>query len=317
MIIFKSKLYLLMKKGILIIFVFVMVQQIGLAQELAYIKLYEKVPGQKKSDSYKEETVLRENGTYWTGKVTEPNLRYYAPKGNIKTGAAVVICPGGGYGGLAISHEGYDVAEKFASMGVSAFVLKYRLPSDEIMVDKKIGPLQDAQQAIKYVRENASKYGINPDKIGIMGFSAGGHLASTASTHFERVAIENKEGTSVRPDFSILIYPVITFGEFTHKGSRNNLIGENAPQDLITLYSNEKQVTSKTPITFIVHANDDKSVPVENSINYMLALNKAGVKNEAHIYPTGGHGFGLNNKTVKDYWFDRLGNWMDSQGILK
>lgn len=306
-----------MKKNIIIILVFAMMQQIGLAQDLAYIKLYQKVPGQKKSDNYKEETVLRKNGTYLISKVTDPNLRYYAPKGERRTDAAVVICPGGGYGGLAISHEGYDVAEKFAAMGVSAFVLKYRLPSDEIMEDRKNGPLQDVQQAIKYVRENASKYGINPNKIGIMGFSAGGHLASTASTHFERVVIENKDGTSVRPDFSILIYPVITFGEFTHKGSRKNLIGDNASQDLIDLYSNEKQVTAKTPITFMVHANDDKTVPVENTLNYILALNKAGVKNEAHIYPTGGHGFGLNNKTVKDYWFDRLANWMDSQGILK
>src|SRR5690606_10125250 len=227
--------------------------QIGLAQDLAYIKLYQKVPGQKKSDNYKEETVLRKNGTYLISKVTDPNLRYYSPKGERRTDAAVVICPGGGYGGLAISHEGYDVAEKFAAMGVSAFVLKYRLPSDEIMEDRKNGPLQDVQQAIKYVRENASKYGINPNKIGIMGFSAGGHLASTASTHFERVVIENKNGTSVRPDFSILIYPVITFGEFTHKGSRKNLIGDNASQDLIDLYSNEKQVTVKTPITFMVH----------------------------------------------------------------
>ena len=306
-----------MKKNIIIIFVFAMMQQIGLAQDLTYIKLYQKVPGQKKSDNYKEETILRANGTYWTGKVTEPNLRYYAPKGDKQTDAAVVICPGGGYSGLAISHEGYDVAEKFASMGVSAFVLKYRLPSDEIMEDRKIGPLQDAQQAIKYVRENAPKYGINPNKIGIMGFSAGGHLASTASTHFERVVIENKNGTSVRPDFSILIYPVITFGEFTHKGSRKNLIGDNASQDLIDLYSNEKQVTAKTPVTFIVHANDDKTVPIENALDYIKALNKAGVKNEAHIYPTGGHGFGLNNKTVKDYWFDRLANWLDSQGISK
>ena len=306
-----------MKKNIIIIFVFVMIQQIGLAQNSEYIKLYQKVPGQKKSDNYKEETVLRANGTYSTSKVTEPNLRYYAPKGNQKTDAAVVICPGGGYSGLAISHEGYDVAEKFASIGIAAFVLKYRLPSDEIMEDRKIGPLQDAQQAIKYVRENASKYGINPNKIGIMGFSAGGHLASTASTHFGTAVIENKNGTSVRPDFSILIYPVITFGEFTHKGSRKNLIGDNASQDLIDLYSNEKQVTPQTPVTFIVHANDDKTVPVENALDYIKALNKAGVKNEAHIYPTGGHGFGLNNKTVKDYWFDRLANWLDSQGISK
>lgn len=131
------------------------------------------------------------------------------------------------------------------------------------------------------------------------------------------MVIENKEGTSVRPDFSILIYPVITFGQFTHKGSRNRLIGPDPGQQLIDFYSNEKQVTPETPITFMVQANDDKTVPVMNTLNYIEALNRAGVKNEAHLYPTGGHGFGLNNKTVKDYWFDRLINWMDSEGLLK
>lgn len=316
-IINKNPIMKLIKK-LSCIFVFMsLMYQTSIAQEAESIPLYKKIPGERKSSSYKEEGAVRTNGSSWVGKVSNPNLTYFEAKGNPKTGAAVIICPGGGYAGLAISHEGYDVAKKFAQMGVAAFVLKYRLPNDEIMVDRKIGPLQDAQQAIKYVRENASKYGISPNKIGIMGFSAGGHLAATASTNFDRVVIDNKEKTSVRPDFSILIYPVITFGEFTHKGSRNNLIGENASQDLIDLYSNEKQVTARTPITFVVHANDDKAVPVENSINYMLALNKFGIKNEIHIYPTGGHGFGLNNKTVKDYWFDRLVNWMDGQGILE
>lgn len=306
-----------MKKTVILILAIVMIQQIGLAQEGEIFQLYKKVPGAKKSEIYKEQTVLRKNGTYLTSKVTEPSLRYYAPKGDKKTDIAVIICPGGGYSGLAISHEGYDVAEKFAEIGVSAFVLKYRLPSDEIMEDRKIAPLQDAQQAIKYVREHADKYGISSGKIGIMGFSAGGHLASTASTHFERKVIENKNETSLRPDFSILMYPVITFGEFTHKGSRKNLIGESASQDLIDLYSNEKQVTTTTPITFIVHSNDDKAVPVENTLLYIQALNKAGVKNEAHIYAVGGHGYGLDNNRVKDVWFDRLKNWMKGNNLLK
>ncbi len=280
------------------------------------INLYKKVPGAKKSEAYKENTIKRTNGTLSTTKAINPTLTYYKANGAGAAKTAVIICPGGGYGGLAISHEGYDVAEKFAAAGVDAFVLKYRLPSDEIMEDRKIGPLQDAQQAIKYVRENAPKYNIDPGKIGIMGFSAGGHLASTASTHFERIVIENKNGTSLRPDFSILIYPVITFGEGTHKGSKANLIGADAPQELIDLYSNEKQVNTQTPITFIVHANDDKTVPVDNSLNYIKALNKAGVKNEAHLYPSGGHGFGLNNKTTKDLWFDRLTTWMADNKLL-
>lgn len=305
-----------MNKNVILIFVFIMIQQISLAQVAEDLQLYQKIPGAKNSESYKETTVLRANGTYLTSKVIRPGLRYFAPKRDRKTNVAVIICPGGGYGSLAISHEGDDVAKKFAEIGVSAFVLKYRLPSDEIMEDKKIGPLQDAQQAIKYVREHAGKYGVDSNKIGIMGFSAGGHLASTASTHFERIAIENKNGTSLRPDFSILLYPVITFGEYTHKGSRKNLIGENPSQDLIDLYSNEKQVTAKTPITFIVHSNDDKAVPIENTLLYIQALNKAGVKNEAHIYAAGGHGYGLDSNKIKDVWFDRLKNWMQGNNLL-
>ncbi len=298
-----------MKKTVLSI-AFLLTGYISMAQNEVEIKLYQKVPGEIKSANYIEKTIVRANGTMWTEKVSEPTIKYFSPKESVKTKVAVVICPGGGYGGLALSHEGYDVAQKFAEMGVSAFVLKYRLPSDEIMKDRKIGPLQDAQQAIKYVRDNAAQYGIDPNKVGIMGFSAGGHLASTASTHFKRAVIENKEGTSLRPDFSILLYPVITFGDATHKGSRKNLIGDNAAQELVDLYSNEKQVTAETPITFIVHSNDDKGVPVENTLSYIQALNKAGVKNEAHIYAVGGHGFGLDSNRTKDVWFDRLANWM-------
>lgn len=279
------------------------------------INLYEKIPGEKKSATYTENTITRANGTLSITKVSIPTLTYYKASGNQKAKTAVVICPGGGYSALAISHEGYDIAEKFAALGVDAFVLKYRLPSNEIMEDCKIGPLQDAQQAIKYVRENATRYNINPNKIGIMGFSAGGHLASTASTHFNQIVIDNKQETSVRPDFSILIYPVITFGEYTHNGSKDKLIGANASPALVDLYSNEKQVTKETPITFIIHANDDKTVSINNALDYIKALNQNGVKNEAHIYPSGGHGFGLNNKTTKDIWFDRLMNWMASSSL--
>lgn len=287
----------------------------GYSQSSTDIPLYQNIPGQKNAPGYIEKTSVQ-NSRLWVTEVTVPTLRYYAPRGR-NTGTAVIICPGGGYAGLAISHEGYDVAEKFASLGISSFVLKYRLPDDRIMEDKKIRPLQDAQQAIKIVRENAAKYHINPNKIGIMGFSAGGHLAATVSTHFNDVIIENPGNTSVRPDFSILIYPVITFGKYTHKGSRDNLLGSDTTQKWIDYFSNEKQVSPHTPATFMVHANDDNTVPVMNTLNYIRALNLAGLKNEAHIYPTGGHGFGLNNNTIKDKWFDRLTNWMDSEGLLK
>ncbi len=307
-----------MKKIALLLFAISLVNLAGMAQTGEDIKLYTKIPGEKRSETYKEqtETVINVNPVLWTTKVSQPLLIYYTPTSSHKTDVAVIICPGGGYGGLAISHEGYDVAQRFAAIGVSAFVLKYRLPNDEIMENKKIGPLQDAQQAIKYVREHASEYGINPDKIGIMGFSAGGHLASTASTHFRREVIENKNNTSLRPDFSILMYPVITFGKYTHQGSKDNLIGKDASQELIDLYSNEKQVTAETPLTFIVHANDDKVVPVENTFDYIKALNQHGVENEAHIYAVGGHGFGLDSKRVRDIWFDRLLNWMKSNRLI-
>lgn len=307
---------LFLKKIAALTIVMVMIFQPATSQSYTEFPLYDKIPNEKATAVEIKETTTNQNGVLWMTGVTKPTLRYYAPTQS-NTSAAVIICPGGGYAGLAISHEGYDVAKKFSEMGVSAFVLKYRLPDDRIMVDKKIGPLQDAQTAIKYVREHAKEYNVDPAKIGIMGFSAGGHLASTASTHFNDVVIDNKKGTSVRPDFSILIYPVITFGAFTHKGSRDNLIGPNPDKELIDFYSNEKQVTPRTPVTFMVQANDDNAVPVINILSYIKALNAAGVKNEAHIYPTGGHGFGLNNRTVTDKWFDRLTNWMDSEGLLK
>ncbi len=307
-----------MKKIALLLFAILFANLAGIAQTKEDIRLYTRIPGEKKSETYKEqtETVINVNPVLWTTRVSQPLLTYFSPISSHKTDVAVIICPGGAYVGLAISHEGYDIAQRFAEMGVSAFVLKYRLPNDEIMEDKKKGPLQDAQQAIKYVREHASKYGISSDKIGIMGFSAGGHLASTVSTHFRREVIENKNNTSLRPDFSILIYPVITFGKYTHQVSKESLIGKDAPQELVDLYSNEKQVTAETPVTFIVHANDDKVVPVENAFDYIKALNQHGVENEAHIYAVGGHGFGLESKRVRDRWFDRLLNWMKGNHLI-
>jgi len=285
------------------------------AQDIKPIPLYPNgVPNSKPTPAdYVEPDI---NKVSMLNKVTEPTLTPFFPDKGKANGTAVIICPGGGYQNLAIKSEGFDVAKEFNKIGVTAFVLKYRLPSDLIMLDKTIGPLQDAQEAIIIVRTRAAEWGINPAKVGIMGFSAGGHLASTVGTHFDKVVVEDKANISVRPDFMILMYPVITFGDLTHKGSKNNLIGLNPTPEAVDLYSNEKQVTANTPITFIVQAADDKTVPVQNSLMMYNALLKANVKAEMHIFPEGGHGFGLNNKKSKAHWFDWCTSWLDTNGLL-
>lgn len=298
-----------MKKGIsfgLMLFLF-----IGMANAQKVMDLYPgEVPNSKVAAGYQQDSTVSGDGNVRISKVTNPTLSAYFPEK--PNGTSVIICPGGGYARLAITHEGYQVAEEFNKRGITAFVLKYRLPSDEIMADKTIGPLQDAQQAVKMVRENAAKWGLNPNKIGIMGFSAGGHLASTLSTHFETSLIANPAKTSLRPDFSILGYPVISMGTFTHQGSKDNLLGKNPTDEQVKEYSNELQITANTPPTFLVHANDDNAVPSENSVNYMLALKKVKVPVEAHFYKAGGHGFGLNNKTTEEQWFLNMVDWLKS-----
>lgn len=276
------------------------------------------IPGAKPVPAnYKEHSKVEKNGVLIVSKVSEPTLTVYLPKKNKANGTAVIICPGGGYGILAMSHEGYDVAKKFNEIGVTAFVLKYRLPNDEIMNDKFFGPLQDVQQAIYQVRKDASKWNINASKIGIMGFSAGGHLASSLSVHYDDPKIENKEHVSLRPDFSVLIYPVISFTESPHTGSVRNLIGQDGTEEEKRYFSSEKNVNEQTPKAFLVQATDDETVPVQNSIVYAQALIKHKVPVEMHIYQAGGHGFGLNNKTTNDQWFDRLINWMDMNQLLR
>jgi acetyl esterase/lipase len=256
-------------------------------------------------------------GYYTLSKVSRPTLTVFLPPQGKGNGTAVVVCPGGGYTHLAMAHEGMEVARLLNEMGIAAFVLKYRLPSDETMIDKTIGPLQDAQRAIQLVRQRAAEWAIKPEKIGIMGFSAGGHLASTAGTHFGKAIIDNKDNISLRPDFMILLYPVISFSDSTgHTGSRNALIGTNPKASLIQEYSNELQVTTQTPPTFIVHAEDDKTVQVANSLHFYESLLHNKVPAELHIYPKGGHGFGLHNPTTKDQWADRMSNWMQSNGWL-
>jgi len=283
------------------------------AQDAKQIPLYpDGVPNSKKGpDIYVEQD---RNGT--VSKVVVPTLIPFIPEKGTANGTAVIICPGGGYSGLAMRGEGYPSALEFNKIGVTAFVLKYRLPSDDIMTDKTIGPLQDAQAAMALVRSRAAEWGLNPNRIGIMGFSAGGHLASTEGTHFTTAVFDNKSNVSLRPDFMILIYPVITFGELTHGGSKRNLIGATATQDKVDLYSNEKQVTANTPPTFIIHAQDDTTVPVQNTLMFFDALVKNKVPSEMHIYPAGGHGFGINNRKSKENWFDWCKGWMDTNGLL-
>lgn len=243
--------------------------------------------------------------------ITVPTLEYIKPEN--PNGTAVIVIAGGGYGVIVYNGEGLGTAKQLAEKGISAFVLKYRLPSDEIMEDKRIGPLQDVQQSIKYLRENADKYGIDKSKIGVMGFSAGGHLASTAATHFEKSYITNPENTSLRPDFQVLVYPVITMqNELTHGGSRDNLIGKNPSPEDIDLFSNEMQVKENTPITWLTHAADDKVVDVDNSINYFEKLRKNKVEVEMHIYPKGDHGFIFKHPG----WMEPLFEWCKRNDLL-
>ena len=264
-----------------------------------------------------ESSEMRE-GIFIISKVRNPTLTIYLPEKNKANGTAVIICPGGGYSIVAAQHEGYDVAKKFNEAGVAAFVLKYRLPDTETSSDPGIAPLQDAQQAILTVRKNAEAWFIDPSRIGIMGFSAGGHLASTAATHFSKSYIPNAHNISLRPDFLLLIYPVISADTvISHRGSFENLLGKNASSEKLKEFSNELMINAQTPPTFLVHASDDKGVNPENSIVFYEALLKNNIPAEMHIYQNGGHGFGLKNPLSKEDWFRTCLNWMAINGLLK
>lgn len=248
-------------------------------------------------------------------QVMQPELELYIPDKSIATGAAVVICPGGSYKVLSYQGEGIRTAKEMQKRGIAAFVLKYRLPDDAIMQDKSIGPLQDAQQAIKYVRENASQWQIDTARVGIVGFSAGGHLASTVATHFKKAYVDNPQHTNLRPAFVVLVYPVISMQDaLTHKDSRTNLLGKDPTKEQKDLFSNELQVTANTPPTFITHASDDRLVDVDNSIAFYEALRRAGVSVEMHLLPKGGHGF---FGVPIDQWITPIFNWMKNQKIIK
>jgi acetyl esterase/lipase len=264
-------------------------------------------------------------GAKGNGPADTPTLSLYPAPEDKANGAAVVVCPGGGYGGLA-EHEGHPIAQWLNSLGVTAVVLKYRLGSagyrHPIM-------LNDAARAIRTVRARAAEWKVDPNRIGIIGFSAGGHLASTAATHFDAgnaQAEDPIDRVSSRPDAAILVYPVITMEDpYTHKGSRQNLLGEKPTPELIELLSNEKQITSKTPPCFLVHTTDDSVVPVENSLLFTMACHKAGVPVELHVFEHGPHGFGLGSNSpvlnapnnVLAAWPVLCANWMKARGFIK
>ena len=286
------------------------------AQEVVDLWPANAIPNAIPSAKITEKSVT-EGGILRISNVSVPTLTTYLPPVGTATGAAVMVCPGGGYSILASSHEGEDIAQWLNGMGVTAFVLKYRLPNPDIMTTQYEVPLIDAMQGIALIRQNAAKYKIDPAKIGVMGFSAGGHLASTLSTHYFR---GKHASETARPSFSILVYPVITFGRAAHVGSREKLLGsQKASPELIAYYSNELQVTDQTPPTFLVHAEDDKAVPVENSIIYYQACTAKNVPVEMHLYPKGGHGFGL--RTAKygtlNEWPDACKAWLKSLGMLE
>lgn len=277
------------------------------------IALYEnKIPGALQHGN--EESYDSVKGVAF--KVSIPTLSIYLPPKEKANGAAVIICPGGGYGALVMNNEGFAVAGYLVKQGVAAFVLKYRLPNDKTMKDKSVGPLQDAQQAIALVRQNTEQWNVDTTRVGIMGFSAGGHLASAAGTHFDHPVIAVKQQVSVRPDFMILVYPVISMTDsLGHHGSRDNLLGKNPSPQKIQLFSNELQVTAQTPPAFLIHAGDDKVVDVDNSISFYEALRHNAVPAEMHIYPKGDHGFVL--KIPVEEWMNVCTKWMKHSGFIE
>lgn len=261
--------------------------------------------------SIEEQTAFRGARGRFISYTSVPTLTPYLS--NFPNGKAVIICPGGGYRGVAIDIEGHQIARTFQANGIHAFVLKYRTPDDRSCQDKSIAPLQDAQQALRLVSDSLENWGYQGSQVGIMGFSAGGHLAATASNAYGYNYVSNQAEGARKPDFSVLCYPVITMQDpHTHKGSRTNLLGENPTQEAMDLYSADQRVSADSPPVFLVHASDDQAVPVQNSLQYYLKCVESGVPAEMHIYKEGGHGFGLYLEHPEEHWFDRLLHWLDT-----
>jgi len=256
----------------------------------------------------------------WMERVTRaPAITPFLPEADKASGAAVVICPGGGYAGLSMEKEGLEVAKWMQARGIAGVVLRYRCGGGK---NQQPVPLQDAQRAIRMVKSHAAEWNVDPDRVGILGFSAGGHLASTAATMFDDGAPESGDAVerqSSRPAFAVLVYPVISMKEgVTHGGSRQNLLGGNADEQLVERWSSDKQVSDKTPPTFLIHASDDEAVPVKNSLLFYEALVAHKISAELHVYEVGGHGFGmLRGDRPADKWPEQLEPWLKKHGVIK
>jgi acetyl esterase/lipase len=287
----------------------------GSAQNI--IPLYPDSVPNSKPVIIEEKSDTDESGMIRISNITKPTIEVFLPPKEKANGTGVIIFPGGSYRMVSYTLEGTQLAQRFNEMGVTAFVVKYRLPSDEMMIDKETGPAMDAQRAIQWVRENVKQWGLNKDRIGIMGFSAGGHLASTVGTHFDKQFLPGRKKVNLRPDFMILGYPVISFADsIGHMGSRTNLLGPNPSPEKIKEYSNELHVTKRTPPTYLVHAEDDSTVKVQNMLLFATALQKNKVPFDFYLYEKGGHGFGINNKTSEVKWMDLVEVWMRKNGWL-
>lgn len=301
-----------MKNTAIILLLFYMCNFNSIAQDII-VPLWKNVPNQKKSN---EKEITRIDEIIRISNVQEPEIHVFLAK-NINSKKAIIICPGGGYGRLAFNHEGTNFAEWLSSKGINAAVLKYRLPNSLSIITPHLVPLQDAQRAIRILRHNSTQWGINNEDIGVIGFSAGGHLASTLGTHFNYKAYEPIDAIdllSAKPNYMALIYPVISMDDaITHKWSKKNLLGNDPSNELIELFSNEKHVTAETPRTFIVHSTDDVTVPFENSLLLFKALNEQKIETEFHIFPLGGHGYGFaKGKKQLENWPTIFYNWLQN-----
>jgi len=276
------------------------------------IPLWKTVPNQRISN---EQEIIKKGTIVSIRNVQNPSFEVFLAPKQLSNQKSVIIFPGGGYGNLGINYEGTDFAKWLNTRGITAFVLKYRLPNSKTIIKPHLAPLQDAQRAIRIIRHNAEKWNINKNKIGLLGFSAGGHLASTLGTHFNYNSYKKRDEAdtlSARPDFMALIYPVISMNDsITHKGSKYNLLNENPSKKRVTLFSNELHVTKNTPPTFILHCTDDKVVPLENSLLLFKALKKNNIPTEIHIYPKGGHGFAFaRDISHLKNWTMLFDNWL-------
>lgn len=306
-----------MKKSWMIIFVSICMAICSKAQTEYSLYPWGKIPNFKKNE-LREATRDIGQGNKFIYNTTHPTITAYLADESVLPNPAIIIFPGGGYAGVSVTAEGEAIAKAFNKIGVSAFIVKYRMPSELSMADKQTGPLQDAKQAILMVRRNAARWNIDPQRTGVIGFSAGGHLASCLSTLHQKNLLDSQEDTALlRPDFTILIYPVISMiDSLTHKGSKTNLLGKNPSVADVRMYSSEMQVNGQTPPAILIHAADDTAVSAENSIQYFRALHKHGISAQLIIYPKGGHGFGLENSTTKDQWIERCRDWMRANSWL-